>query len=81
MTGEELTNIQNMVHELSINTIKRINDIIESELKLVAEEFNISPDRLVLQVYPLKDNIQKFEVLIKMSSFTISNILEIRGEK
>lgn len=80
ITPDQLSEMKNIITDISNNSIKKLNFIIETELKSVAEKYNITPDRLVILSHPLSGNeVIRYEIGIKICGFTISNEFTIKS--
>lgn len=77
---KKIEEISDIMKHLTCDTIIKVNAIIENELKLVVEKYNIDPKNLIF-VATLNNNIdtKTYDIAIKINKFSIEQKLIFRG--
>lgn len=67
--------MQKELHEKSLAVCKENNKIIDEQIRKVMTEYNCTPSDIQLVVKPYLT----YEILVKVSRFTIENYFEVTG--
>lgn len=73
MDLKKFQDMSTLVDKISKDSCKKMGDIIENELKIVSEKYNIPPENLTLQIYPN----DLYVISVKIAAFTITTTMEI----
>jgi len=80
MDIKNLISLSKEIDAITYKSISEVNSIIENELKIIAEKYNLLPEQMILISKPNEEHsIIQYEIGVKVSGFTIEHNINITG--